>query len=34
MFPEIDRDVIDDVVRGNEGRIGNSVDTLLALGSS
>ncbi|GME24466.1 Vacuolar sorting protein 9 [Neofusicoccum parvum] len=31
MFPDLDRDVIDDVVRMKEGRVGLAVDACLAL---
>ncbi|KAF2451559.1 hypothetical protein P171DRAFT_375833 [Karstenula rhodostoma CBS 690.94] len=33
MFPQLDRDVIDDVVRMKEGRVGLAVDACLALGN-
>ncbi|KAF2129217.1 hypothetical protein P153DRAFT_315949 [Dothidotthia symphoricarpi CBS 119687] len=31
MFPQLDRDVIEDVVRGKDGRVGPAVDACLAL---
>jgi hypothetical protein len=31
MFPNLDRDVIDDVVKMKEGRVGLAVDACLAL---
>jgi len=33
MFPALDREVVVDVVRANEGRIGSAVDACLALSS-
>lgn len=33
MFPNLDRDVISDVVRQKEGRVGLAVDACLALSS-
>jgi len=32
MFPDLDREVISDVVRMKEGRVGVAVDACLALG--
>jgi hypothetical protein len=33
MFPNLDREIIDDVVREKEGRVGLAVDACLALQS-
>jgi len=34
MFPNLDKDIIDDVVRMKEGRVGLAVDACLALSST